>query len=549
MQAGMAHSDQIPDMDKSLAALAKASALAVIALDLKSKVRLWNRQAERLLGWTADETIDQAPPFAGDGDSLDLLAPVASQLQSGDTRLHRWVTKGGRAVDVEVVRSGWFTPAGDLCGVFLTVMGWPYEPASEPANAETEISRLQKLAQTAIEEAREASRFRELLEAAPDAVVKVDRGGKIVLMNRATESLFGYTREELIGQPIEILVPVALREDHVKTRAAYWQNPVTRPIGRGQTLKALRKDGTEFPVEISLSPVHVEEEVRVMAIIRDVTERKRIEEQMLSMEQRFNQVLTAKNAELERRNLEVERADRLKSEFLASMSHELRTPLHTIIGFSELLSEEISGQLNQKQRRFVEHIHGDSKHLLELINDILDLSKIESGTVELRRGRFESSTEIAEVLDSIRPSAENKGIELRSSIEGRWPVDADKLRFREVLLNLLSNALKFTPSGGSITVEIGDADNGAFCCISVQDTGIGIAAGEEESIFDKFYQVGSTTKGVREGTGLGLTITRHIVELHGGRIRVESEPGKGSRFSFTMPRAERNSEEDTHRRR
>src|SRR6185437_3517455 len=170
--------------------------------------------------------------------------------------------------------------------------------------------------------------------------------------------------------------------------------------------------------------------------------------------QRFNQMLAATNVELEQRNREVERADRLKSEFLASMSHELRTPLHTIIGFSELLAEEIQGPLNAKQRRFVEHIHRDSRHLLELINDILDLSKIESGAVELRRELFEGAMEVAQVVDSLRPAAENKGIELHTRVEGEWDLNGDKLRFREVLFNLLSNAVKFTASGGSITVAV-----------------------------------------------------------------------------------------------
>jgi PAS domain S-box-containing protein len=522
-------------MDESLAALANALPIPAIALDLEGKVLIWNRQAELLLGWTQAETIGRNPPLLTDGDVAGRGLPLASQLRGDSTYSRGWVTKSGAAIDVEFVQSKWYGPNGEVCGVLLTA-GWPLEALPGQPAVETEIDRLKKLAQTAREEAREASRFRELLEAAPDAIVKVDRGGRIVLMNRATESLFGYSRKELVGQPVELLVPDSQRKGHGRTRAEYWDNPVTRPMGQGLTLRARRKDGSEFPVEISLSPVHVGEEVRVVAIIRDVTDRKRIEEEMLSMEQRFNKALAAKNAELERRNLEVERGDRLKSEFLASMSHELRTPLHTIIGFSELLAEELQGPLNEKQRRFVDHIHRDSKHLLELINDILDLSKIESGKVELRRELFEGSTEIIEALDGIRPSAENRHIELRSLIAGRWPLDADKVRFREVLLNLLSNALKFTPAGGSVTVGIDDSDDPRFCRISVEDTGIGIAAGEEEAIFDKFYQVGSTTKGVREGTGLGLTITRHIVELHGGRIWVESEAGKGSRFSFTMPR-------------
>jgi signal transduction histidine kinase len=303
------------------------------------------------------------------------------------------------------------------------------------------------------------------------------------------------------------------------------------------TLHAVKKDGTEFPVEISLSPIHSAGEMRTIVIVRDVSERKRIEEQMRSMELQFNQALAAKNDELRTRNREIERADHLKSEFLASMSHELRTPLHTVIGFSQLLAEEIQGPLNEKQRRFVDHIHRDSQHLLELINDILDLSKIESGKIELRRDVFAAAPEVRGVADSVGHGIASKSIQLEVRIEGDCVLNADKVRFREILFNLLSNALKFTPPGGRILVDTAPADPG-FCCFRVQDTGIGIPSGQEQAIFDKFYQVGSTTKGVREGTGLGLSITRHLVELHGGRIWVRSEPGKGSCFSFTIPLGE-----------
>ena len=229
----------------------------------------------------------------------------------------------------------------------------------------------------------------------------------------------------------------------------------------------------------------------------------------------------------------MERANRLKSEFLASMSHELRTPLHTIIGFSELLGEQLEGPLNDKQKRFVEHIHRDSLHLLELINDILDLSKIEAGRLELRPETFEIGMAIEEVLQSIRRLAEVKGLALDTSIAVDTALYADRVRFKQILLNLLSNAVKFTPEGGRVRVDASIRD-GSFE-ISVTDTGIGIPAVEHQTVFDKFYQVGNTTKGVREGTGLGLAITRHLVEEHGGRIWVESEVGKGSRFTFTVP--------------
>jgi PAS domain S-box-containing protein len=401
--------------------------------------------------------------------------------------------------------------------------------------AERERAQLIDSEKEARAEAVASRRFRELLEAAPDAILEVDREGRIQLMNAVAESLFGYSREELLGQQVELLIPDGMRKNHAPERNKYWKNPVTRPMGGSRTFWAQRKDRTQFPVEISLSPVHSEHGLRVGAIIRDVTERKLAEEEFRSMEERFHRELAATNLELQRRNEEVERANQLKSEFLASMSHELRTPLHTIIGFSELLREELQGPLNQKQRRFIEHIHRDSRHLLALINDILDLSKIESGRVELRPEVFPASAAVSDVVASVRPSAASKSIIVESYVSGEHLLRADPVRFKEVMLNLLSNAIKFTPPGGRVTITAASADQPDFCCFTVEDTGVGIPADKYFAIFDKFYQVGSTTKGVREGTGLGLSITKHLVEMHDGSIWVDSELGVGSRFSFTMP--------------
>ena len=523
-----------PSIEISAVALAAVSPAPVIALDPEGKVQFWNRAAERLLGWTESEVSGQIPPMMDESGRAIFAAALATELLDDNRRIIcRWTTRNLKTVELEVALSDWLDAESSRKGLFLTITN-----LSEQRLVETERARLIEAATEARAQAEAGLRFRELLEAAPDAIIKVDRAGRILLMNKATEQLFGYTREELVGRPVEILVPEAVRNAHVAMRTGYWSNPVTRPMGQALTLHAVRRDGSEFPVEISLSPVHANGEVRVIAIIRDVTERRRIEEEMHSMEQRFRETLASQNAELERRNAEVERADRLKSEFLASMSHELRTPLHTIIGFSELLAEEIQGPLNEKQKRFVEHIHRDSNHLLELINDILDLSKIESGKVELRPEMFAVGPELDAMADNIRPAAAGKSIQVHIQPCGGYVLRADKVRFREVLYNLLSNAVKFTPPGGRISVSVEPAGEPGFCRFVVEDTGIGIPAGQEKAIFDKFYQVGSTTKGVREGTGLGLTITKHIVDLHGGRIWVESETGRGSRFSFTMPCAE-----------
>jgi PAS domain S-box-containing protein len=351
----------------------------------------------------------------------------------------------------------------------------------------------------------------------------VDRDGRIVLLNAAAEQIFGYRREDLLGEPVEKLIPEGARGRHGAHRAAYWAHPVTRPMGFGMILLARRRDGTEFPVEISLSPVKIDDGFRVTAIIRDVSAKQKAEE-----------AIRKANQQLEEQNRELDRANQLKSEFLASMSHELRTPLHTIIGFTELLAEELEGPLNEKQKRFLSHVHQDSQHLLELINDILDLSKVEAGQMQLHPEAFDARTLINEAVNSIRQMADGRDVEVENRVRHETVVKADRTRFREILNNLLSNAVKFTPEGGTVWVE-SRPDGLGMTAFSVGDTGIGIAPEDHAAVFDKFRQVSSTTRGVREGTGLGLAIVKSYVELHGGTISLESTPGEGSRFTFTMP--------------
>lgn len=241
--------------------------------------------------------------------------------------------------------------------------------------------------------------------------------------------------------------------------------------------------------------------------------------------------LAAANKELERQNREVERATQLKSQFLASMSHELRTPLNAIIGFSDLLVEK-GDHLTSKQERFIGHVRNGARHLLQLINDILDLSKIESGLLQLQPEAFNVSEAMPEVLSVIRPIAQAKKIHIEYA-EETFSLYADRVRFKQILYNLLSNALKFTPEGGRVRVE--GSSNGSMVRISVSDTGVGIWPEDQQLIFEEFRQAGETTRGVKEGTGLGLAITKRLVEQQGGSISVASEFGKGSCFSFTLP--------------
>jgi signal transduction histidine kinase len=237
--------------------------------------------------------------------------------------------------------------------------------------------------------------------------------------------------------------------------------------------------------------------------------------------------------ELGRLYNQIETANKHKSEFLANMSHELRTPLNAIIGFSEVLSERMFGEINEKQAEYIGDILESGQHLLSLINDILDLSKIEAGRMELEPGDFDLPSTIESTLILVRERAVRRGIELRRTVdEHLGMIRADERKVKQVLLNLLSNALKFTPEGGRIDVRAAVRDGAAE--ISVTDTGVGIAPEDQEAVFEEFRQVGTAAKKV-EGTGLGLAISRKFIELHGGRIWVESQVGKGSTFAFTLP--------------
>ena len=521
---------QLIGSGQAFEAVVQASPLAIIALDRSGSVQIWSRGAERMFGWSQEEVIGRPLPTVPVEESPSFESLLASQMEGlahegVELRLRR---KDGDNIDVSL----WTSPLRDGDGRIGGVMA-VLADVTQRRRAERDHAEALERAKAARAAAKAERRFRDLLEAAPDAIIEVDREGRIRLVNAVSEKMFGYKRDELLGQLMEILVPERFRGTHHQHRNYYWQHPEVRPMGSGLDLLAQRKDGTRFPVEISLSPVTSAEGMRVTAIIRDVTERKRAEEQIRAMHERFTAELTATNQQLEVRNQEVERANRLKSDFLASMSHELRTPLHTIIGFAELLREEIDGALSDKQRRFLGHIHQDALHLLELINDVLDLSKIEAGRLELRLEEFDAAQALDEVLASIRPLAINKTLSVESRVPECIHLKADRVRYKEILYNLLSNAVKFTPAHGKIWVEGGS--DGRFATIAVNDTGIGLPADEQVSIFAKFYQAAATTKGIKEGTGLGLAITKRLVEQHGGRIWIESQLGQGSRFSFTLP--------------
>src|SRR3569833_282000 len=355
------------------------------------------------------------------------------------------------------------------------------------------------------ERIRAEDRFRLIVESAPNAMVLVNAEGKITLVNSQTEKLFGFSRQELINNSVETLIPARYKDHHPEYRNAFFSTPKTRSMGAGRDLFAKRKDGTEFPVEIGLNPLETDEGAMVLAAIIDITERK------------------------------AQEANRLKSDFLANMSHELRTPMNAIIGFSELLIDKRVCDLNAKQLDNLKDIHASGSHLLQLINDILDIAKIESGKTELVIDTFSITAAIEEVIKVVKPIADKKGVHI--TIEMSDAVDkiaADKNKFKQILFNLTSNAIKFNQTDGNVLVKTELCDDGFFV-LKVTDTGIGIAQENMRKLFIPFVQLDTGTARKHEGTGLGLALTKTIIELHGGTISVESTLGQGSTFSVKMP--------------
>jgi PAS domain S-box-containing protein len=374
------------------------------------------------------------------------------------------------------------------------------------------------------EKALEA-RYGGLLEAVPDAIVMVNNTGRIVLINERAETLFGYKKNQLLGRRVEVLLPARFREGHVGHRTRYHAAPKIRTMGTGLDLFAIRKDGTEFPVEISLSPLKTNEGVFAMSAIRDITERTQLEEEWRQ-----------KNNALEEQNRRVEEANRLKSEFLANMSHELRTPLNGIIGFAEIMHDGRVGPVSDQHKEYLSDILTSARHLLQLINDVLDLSKVEAGKMEFNPQLVNLQILVQEVREIVRTLAASKRIKVSSEIDPALSaIDADPRSVKQILYNYLSNALKFTPEGGRVTVR-GKVEDAERFCLEVEDNGIGISASDTDRLFVEFQQLDSSAAKKYSGTGLGLALTRKIVEAQGGSVGVSSTLGKGSIFYAVLPR-------------
>jgi len=388
-----------------------------------------------------------------------------------------------------------------------------------------------KRAETALRQANELleaseERHRKLFDNNPHPTYVYDRETlRFLDVNGAAIRKYGYSRDEFLAMTLKDIRPAEDIPRMLETVLSARDG--TERLG---TWRHKKSDGTVIDVELTSFALQFGGRPAEVVVAVDVTQRKRDEEE----KRKFVDRLAVTNQELELRNREVERATQLKSKFLASMSHELRTPLNAIVGFSDLLAEQTGGPLNDKQKRFVNHIKQGSAHLLQLINDILDLSKIEAGLIELHCEGFQVNEALPEVLSTIRPLAMAKQITVQHKLDAGLSIYADRVRFKQILYNLLSNAVKFTPKDGRIDIDC--YQEGDAVCISVADTGIGIRPEDQKLVFEEFRQVEGDSANM-QGTGLGLAITRRLVEQQRGEISLESELGKGSRFTVTLPLA------------
>ena len=395
-------------------------------------------------------------------------------------------------------------------------------PSLERELRDAEGRRKRRQAEEALHdsEARKAAIF----DSALDCIISIDHEGKIIEFNPQAEKTFGYQRNDVLGQPMdELIIPPSLRARHREALARYLATGTASVIGRRVELTGMRSDGSEFPVELSLTSISTKTKPMFTAYLRDLTEQKKQEE------------IHRRSRELEEQNLRIQEASRLKSEFLANMSHELRTPLNAVIGFAEVLIDGKAGSLNDEQREYLNDILTSGHHLLQLINDVLDLAKVEAGRMELYPETFSLKTAADEVCTIMRPIAAKRNIMINFHIDDAMgPVNLDARKVKQMLYNLLSNAVKFSHEEGVVKLSI-TCEPGGQIKIQVKDSGIGIKSEDLPRIFREFEQLEAGASRRFPGTGLGLALTKKIVELHNGSITVQSEFGQGSTFSITLP--------------
>ena len=484
----------------------------VIVVNGDGQVVVANQAASSLFGYTADELA---------GAHVDRLLPEALRdiHVSHRARFHESpqmrpmgvglelfaLRKDGTEFPVEISLSP--TPSAGEALVTAIV-----RDITDRKQAEIEQARLLRNARAA------RSHFEGLLESAPDAVVIVEADGHIEQVNRQTESIFGYSRDEILGQPVEVLLPGRFHDAHIGHRSRYVRDPRTRPMGAGLELFGLRRDGSEFPVEISLSPLYSDDRLLMTAIVRDISERKANEREL----QWTARLLQERSADLEAANHELE-------SFAYSVSHDLRAPLRSIDGFSQAILEDYAGEVDDRGKRYLRHVRDAAQEMGRLIDDLLQLSRVTRGAIR------PSKTDLTALAHAVKDGLES-GDPARSvewSIEDGLFVVADERLLRAALENLIGNAWKFTSDREMARIRLGRRIDDGIMVYFVEDNGAGFDMDYVGKLFAPFQRLHSGDE--FEGSGIGLATAQRIIQRHGGRIWADGEVDRGATFSFTLP--------------
>ena len=390
------------------------------------------------------------------------------------------------------------------------------------------------------------AQYRAFIDASPMGVIMIDEQGCIMMVNKLAYDLFDYPQGELLGQPIEILIPERFRSIHIQKRSEFLAAPEHRPMGQGRELMGLRKDGSEFPIEVALSPLRTDQGIFVLASMMDITVRKQHEFEMAQYKQLLRQLVDCQTRDLVLAKTTAERANAAKSEFLANMSHELRTPMHSILSYAHLAKKKLVHQDIDKIGHFLDQILASGNRLLLLLNDLLDLSKLESGKNPLNFAEHDVRAIIARLMLEFEPMLRSKGLVFRmEDTMLNTSIQCDSQKLYQVFFNLVSNTIKFSPPSKQIWVRFetttcilgnrqAEVHEEPALMIQIEDQGIGVPESELTQIFDKFFQ-GSKTKTGAGGTGLGLAISKEIIECHRGKIWAENAQDEGMIFSMVLP--------------
>ena len=462
---------------------------ATIIADSAGYIRVVNQRAEELFGYGPGELI---------GQQLEILLPEAFRESHRELR-----TRYNAAPRARPMVSGL-----DLVGLRKDGSTFRAEIALNPIETDDGLIVTSTIREITAADDSEAY-FRTLLESAPDAMIIIDDRGKIAIVNGQAERMFGYEREEMLGQAVEILLPERLRTVHVANRANYNEDPRLRPMGAGLDLVARRKDNSEFPVEISLSPVQSAGRKFVCSVIRDVTRRKRMEDEINAARQ------------------EAERANKANSAFLAAASHDLRQPVQALSLLNGALRRTVK---DEKALQMIESQAHSLTAMTNLLNSLLDISRLDAGAVTPELENFPVKRLIDRLSDEFARQAQHHGLQFVST-PCAATVNSDPNMLAEIIQNFVSNAIRYTDEG-SVRLECGERDG--RCVISVIDTGIGIAEDQLQEIFREFHQC-KTPGASKEGFGLGLAIVKRMSDLLGLELDVASEVGKGSTFRVSMP--------------